>query len=80
VVTSNGIEPVTVKLAPKLKFRDGRVRKIDLKVKEIKAPPVLKGLIWSTVSLEKTLGVFQSEMVKEVNEFLHDKCPSRHGS
>ena len=79
VETKDGIKPVRVVLRPKLKFKGGKVRKVYLKVKKIEAPAFLKSLIWSTVKLEDTLGIFQSEMVDEINEFLHRKCPKRHG-
>ncbi|MEL7049446.1 MAG: hypothetical protein AAFO75_10880 [Pseudomonadota bacterium] len=79
VETEDGIKPVRVTLSPTLKFKFGRVKKVRLKVKKIEGPTLIRSLIWSTVNLEKSLGIFHGEMVEEINEFLHDKCPERHG-
>ncbi|MEO1204902.1 MAG: hypothetical protein AAFV45_01085 [Pseudomonadota bacterium] len=79
VETEGGTKPVNVTLNPTLKFKNGKVRKVTLKVKKIEGPTMLRSLIWSTVNLEKTLGIFHGQMVEEINEFLHHKCPERHG-
>lgn len=79
VEMEDGIKPVRVTLAPKLKFKKGRAKKVQIELKKVDAPTMLKGLIWSTVKLNDSLGVFQGEIVDEINDFLHNKCPKRHG-
>ncbi|MEO1543773.1 MAG: hypothetical protein AAFR75_07125 [Pseudomonadota bacterium] len=79
VETKDGVKPVRVTLNPTLKFKFGKVKKVTLKVKKVEGPTFIRSLIWSTVNLQKTLGIFHGEMVDEINEFLHDKCPERHG-
>lgn len=78
VETSSGVKPLTVKFAPRLKFKNGRVKKVWLKLKDVNGPDMLSGLIWSTAKLEDSLGIFHSDMVKQINKFLHEKCPKRH--
>lgn len=79
VETGSGIEPVRAVLKPKLKFEGGRVKKAWVGLKELDGPPLLKGLVWTTAKLEDTLGIFHSEMVKEINKFVHKTCPADYG-
>ncbi|MEM1371496.1 MAG: hypothetical protein AAGG72_04615 [Pseudomonadota bacterium] len=79
VETEDGIKPLRVTLKPTIKFKNGRAKKVRLKVGDIEGPTMLRSLIWTTVNLEKTLGIFQSEIVSEINEFIYEKCPDRHG-
>lgn len=79
VETGNGIEPVRAVLKPKLKFEGGRVKKAWVGLKELDGPTLLKGLVWTTAKLEDTLGIFHSEMVKEINKFVHKTCPADYG-
>ena len=71
--------PISLKLAPKLQFKGGKLEKAWLNVSEIEAPSVVKGAIWTAAKLEDNVGLFHSQIVKEVNEFFHQKCPARHG-
>lgn len=80
VETEDGVRPVRVRLDPQIKFKRGLAKKVRLKVKDVEGPSVLRSLIWSTVGLEKSLGIFHGEMVDEINDFLHNKCRKRHGS
>ncbi len=79
VETSQGTKPLTASLAPKLKFKNGRVRKIWIKLKNIDGPEPLSTFVWTTAKLEDTLGIFHSEMVRQVNKFVHRKCNQRYG-
>jgi len=79
VESGGGLEKVRVGLAPKLKFKNGRVKKVWINVKEVHGPPVLSSLIWTTAKLEDGLGIFHREMVDEINDFVHNKCAKRHG-
>lgn len=79
VEMGNGIKPVRAVFEPKLKFEGGRVKKAWVGLKEIDAPALLKGLVWTTAQLEDSLGIFHSEMIKEVNKFIHKTCADEHG-
>ena len=69
--------PVSVSLAPKLQFKDGKVAKAWLGIGEIEAPAVVKGAIWTAAQLEDTFGIVHSELIKEINTFVHERCPKR---
>lgn len=79
VEMGNGIKPVRAVFEPKLKFEGGRLKKAWVGLKEIDAPTLLKGLVWTTAQLEDSLGIFHSEMVKEINKFIHKTCVDEHG-
>lgn len=69
---------VNLKMAPKLEFSEGKVQKAWLNVASIDAPTLIKGAIWTVATLEDNFGLFHSELVSEVNEFLGEKCPKRY--
>jgi len=71
--------PITLKVAPKLQFKDGKLEKAWLNVSSIEAPTVIKGAIWTAAKLEDNVGLFHGQIIKEVNKFLYEKCPARHG-
>lgn len=79
VEMGNGIEPVRAVFEPKLKFEGGRVKKAWVGLREVKGPALLKGLVWTTAKLEDSLGIFHKEMVREINEFIHETCVKEHG-
>ncbi len=78
VETNDGIKPVRVKLAPKIKFKKGRAYKAWLKVKKVEGPGMVKGLIWTAARLEDSLGIFHREIIKGVNKFMHVQCVERY--
>lgn len=69
------ITPINVTLAPKVSFKNGKAEKAWLNVSSIEAPAVVKGAIWTAAQLEDTFGLFHSEMISEINEFIEEKCP-----
>lgn len=69
------VTPISVTLAPKISFKDGKAVKAWIGVKEIDAPAVVKGAIWTVAKVEDTLGLFHSDMIGEINEFIEKKCP-----
>ncbi len=79
VETSEGVKPLRATLAPKLKFKDGKVYKVWVKLKDVKGPSGLSNLIWTTAKLEDSIGIFHGEIVDEINEFVHKKCDIRYG-
>lgn len=66
---------VSVELAPRIQFKDGKAVKAWLGVGEIQAPAVIKGAIWTAAKIEDTFGVVHGDLIKEINEFIYDKCP-----
>ena len=73
------VVPIKLKLAPKLQFKDGKLEKAWLNVSDIEAPSVVKGAIWTAAKIEDNVGLFHGQLVQEVNKFLFEKCPARHG-
>lgn len=80
VENQSGTDTVHVALAPKLKFVNGRVKKIWVNVKVVDGPPLLSSLIWTTAKLEDGLGIFHGDLVHGINDFIHKKCEKRHGA
>ncbi|MGH6814980.1 MAG: hypothetical protein ACREC6_04690 [Hyphomicrobiaceae bacterium] len=73
------VTQVTIKMAPKITFKEGKADKAWLNVKLIEAPAHIKALIWTAAQLEDNLGIFHGTMISEINEFLHQKCPKAMG-
>jgi hypothetical protein len=65
---------VNVTLAPKLQFKDGKAEKAWLGVKNIEAPVVIRGAIWTVAQAEDYFGLFHGDMIAEINEFTGQKC------
>ncbi len=70
--------PVVAKLAPKLKFKNGKADKIWLNLGDVSGPTAVKATVNMAASLEDTLGIFHRSMLKSVNKFLHTKCGERY--
>lgn len=66
---------VNVTVAPKISFKDGKATKALIGLKEIEAPTVVKGAIWTVAQAEDYLGLFHSDMLSEINELIGQKCP-----
>ena len=64
-------------VAPKLQMKDGKVVKAWIGVGAIEAPAAVKGAIWTVAQMEDTFGIFHSDLVKDINKFVHEKCPKR---
>jgi hypothetical protein len=69
------VTPINITLAPKVTFKNGTADKAWLNVKSIEAPAVVKGAIWTAAQIEDNFGLFQSDMIAEINEFVQKKCP-----
>jgi len=74
VERSNELRPVRILIAPKIKFKHGKAKKIWLNVRKVHAPSDVKGLIWTVAKLEDSLGIFHRSMIKQVNKFIHKQC------
>lgn len=75
VERESGVDKAKITLAPIIEFKDGKAKKIWVNVTDIKAPGVIKGVVWSAVQLEDTVGIFHRRMVKAVNKFIGEQCP-----
>lgn len=75
---SEGMTDVKIEMAPKISFRDGKAYKAWLNVTKIDAPTMIKGAIWTVTKLEDNFGLFHSQMIKEINKFMHRKCAKRY--
>jgi hypothetical protein len=77
VVMDERIEKVYVTLAPKIVFANGEARKVWVNLKKVDGPGGIKAMVWAAASLEDKLGLFHKTMLKEINKFLHKKCPAK---
>jgi len=71
------VVPISVTMTPRIQFKDGKAAKVWLGIGEIQAPAVVKGAIWTAAQLEDTFGVVHSDLVKEINRFVYERCPKR---
>lgn len=69
------IDKARITLAPIIEFKNGRAKKIWINVTDIKAPGMLKGVVWSAAQLQDSVGIFHRRMVKSVNKFIGEQCP-----
>ena len=74
------LKRVTIKLQPKLKFKDGKADKVWINLKEIEGPDDIKGTVSVAAGLEDSLGLFHGPLIKSINKFLHKQCAQRYGS
>lgn len=79
VQTSEGNRPLKARLAPKLKFEGGKAKKVWIKLEDIDGPEPLSSFVWTTAKLEDTIGIFHSEMIGQINKFIHQKCERLYG-
>lgn len=73
------ITKVSLTIAPRVTFKNGRAVKGKFGLRDIKAPALIKGAIWTVNKLEKNFGLFEEDLLKEVNKFVHKKCAKRYG-
>jgi hypothetical protein len=69
--------PIKMTLAPELVFKDGKVTDASLGVDDIEGASLIKGAVWTAATLEQNFGLFESDLVREVNKFIERQCPKR---
>ena len=69
------ITNVSVTVAPRISFKDGKAQKAWINVKDIEAPAIIKGALWTVAQVEANLGLFHGDMISAINEFIDSKCP-----
>jgi len=75
---SEGMTKVELSLSPELDLENGRVRSASLGIADIEAPALIKGAIWTVARLESTFGLFEGDLVRDINKFIEKKCPKRY--
>ena len=63
-----------VELTPKVTFKDGKAVKAAMQWGTIEAPTLAKTALWSLTAADNQLGVLQSTIVEDINEFITTKC------
>lgn len=71
-------QPVVVKLAPKVVFKDGKASSVSLNVESIEAPAVIKTAVWTAAKMESTFGFFQKDFLKGINDYVAVYCPKTY--
>ncbi len=67
--------PISATLSPVLKFKDGTNTAASLRMEDIQGATLIKGVVWTAAALEQHLGVFEGDLVREVNRFIQKECP-----
>ena len=62
-------------LAPELEFKDGAVTHGAVHMDDIEGSALIKGVVWTAAALERNFGLFESDLVREVNRFVQKECP-----
>ena len=73
------VVPVSVTLTPRIEFKNGNAVKAWLGIGDIQAPAVMKGAIWTAAQLQDTFGLFHGDLIREINKFVHERCPKTAG-
>lgn len=68
------VTPVTVKLAPKITFKDGIAETAWVNLKEVEGPTAIKGLVTAVAKIQDGVGIFHKAMIKAINEQIGKKC------
>jgi hypothetical protein len=66
---------VSATLSPELKFKDGATTAVSLHMADIEGATLIKGVVWTAATLEQNFGLFESDMIREVNRFIKKECP-----
>lgn len=69
------VTPVKLKLAPKIKFKNGHAVTAWVNLKEVDGPSTMKGLAFTVAKLEDGVGIFHKSLIRAINHQLHEKCP-----
>ncbi len=62
-------------VAPELKFTDGVAASGTVQMDDIEGAALIKGVVWTAAALERNFGLFESDLIREVNCFVHTECP-----
>ena len=69
---------VTVRLAPKIVFKNGKAEKVWINLKNVDGPVSVKATIWTVARLEDSIGIFHRQMIKSMNKFVERSCAKKY--
>jgi hypothetical protein len=72
------VSTVTVRLAPKIVFKNGRAEKVWINLKNVDGPVSVKATIWTVAKLEDSIGIFHRQMIKSMNKFIEKGCAKKY--
>jgi hypothetical protein len=72
------VSNVTVKLAPKIIFSNGKAEKVWINLKSVDGPTSVKATIWTVARLEDSIGIFHRQMIKSMNKFVERSCAKKY--
>jgi hypothetical protein len=67
--------PISATVSLELKFKNGTVAAASLPIEDIKGAVLIKGVVWTAAQLENHFGIFEKDLVREVNRFIQKECP-----
>ncbi|MGQ0673523.1 MAG: hypothetical protein ACT4N2_11710 [Hyphomicrobium sp.] len=70
----DGAAEITAEFTPKVTFEKGKAVKASLNWGKVDGPTVIKGALWTATAADNTIGVLQSTIVDDVNDFTSKKC------
>lgn len=70
----DGPAEITAEFTPRVTFEKGKAVKASLNWGRVDGPTVIKGALWTATAADNTLGVLQSMIVDDVNDFTGQKC------
>lgn len=79
VVEQDGkLEKVTATAAPKIVFKDGKVDKVWINLKEVEGPAGIKATVLTAAELNDRIGLFHRQIVKAINRYIERHCPKTY--
>ncbi|MGO9170988.1 MAG: hypothetical protein ACLP7P_03355 [Rhodomicrobium sp.] len=67
--------PVSLTMAPELKFKNGVNIGAGLHVDDIKGAVLITGVVWTAAAFERHFDIFEGDILREVNRFVQKECP-----
>ena len=67
--------PISATLSPELEFRNGTNTAASLNIEDIEGAVLIKSVVWTTAQLDRHFGIFEHDLVREVNRFVKKECP-----
>ena len=68
------VTPVTVKLAPKIAFKDGQAQTVWVNLGQVDGPSAVKAVVTTVAKIQDGIGLFHKVMIKAINDQIGSKC------
>ena len=65
---------ITAELTPVVTFEKGKAVSASLNWGKVEGPLVIKGALWTATAADNKLGVLQSTLIEDINDFTDKKC------